>query len=178
MRLGVSAHQGKTGAALKHSRSHSCRQFCPGQQAPRPKSTGTEAIPLKNLPLQLGGGNPLNPRWTSPVLSPHCSVFQAEAHGLVKALENATTLPDPLTLGFFLDNLSVVKSVLNSKTGGNPLNPRWTSPVLSPHCSVFQAEAHGLVKALENATTLPDPLTLGFFLDNLSVVKSVLNSKT
>ncbi|UYV64908.1 hypothetical protein LAZ67_3002373 [Cordylochernes scorpioides] len=33
------------------------------------------------------------------------------------ALENATTLPNHLTLGFFLDNLSVVKSVLNSKTG-------------------------------------------------------------
>ncbi|UYV67881.1 hypothetical protein LAZ67_5002375 [Cordylochernes scorpioides] len=41
----------------------------------------------------------------------------AEALGLVKALENATTLPNHLTLGFFLDNLSVVKSVLNSKTG-------------------------------------------------------------
>ncbi|UYV62905.1 K02A2.6-like [Cordylochernes scorpioides] len=53
----------------------------------------------------------------SHVLSPHCSVFQAEALGLVKALENATTLPNHLTLGFFLDNLSVVKSVLNSKTG-------------------------------------------------------------
>ncbi|UYV77540.1 hypothetical protein LAZ67_15001421 [Cordylochernes scorpioides] len=53
----------------------------------------------------------------SHVLSPHCSVFQAEALGLFKALENATTLPNHLTLGFFLDNLSVVKSVLNSKTG-------------------------------------------------------------
>ncbi|UYV71164.1 hypothetical protein LAZ67_8001969 [Cordylochernes scorpioides] len=53
----------------------------------------------------------------SHVLSPHCSVFQAEALGLVKALENATTLPNHLTLGFFLDNLSVVRSVLNSKTG-------------------------------------------------------------
>ncbi|UYV63823.1 hypothetical protein LAZ67_2005756, partial [Cordylochernes scorpioides] len=53
----------------------------------------------------------------SHVLSPHCSVFQAEALGLVKALENATTLPNHLTLGFFLDNLSVVKSVMNSKTG-------------------------------------------------------------
>ncbi|UYV78196.1 hypothetical protein LAZ67_16000431 [Cordylochernes scorpioides] len=41
---------------------------------------------------------------------------KAEALGLVKALENATTLPNHLTLGFFLDNLSVVKSVLNSKT--------------------------------------------------------------
>ncbi|UYV84832.1 K02A2.6-like, partial [Cordylochernes scorpioides] len=53
----------------------------------------------------------------SHVLSPHCSVFQAEALGLVKALENATTLPNHLTLGFLLDNLSAVKSVLNSKTG-------------------------------------------------------------
>ncbi|UYV69430.1 hypothetical protein LAZ67_6003559 [Cordylochernes scorpioides] len=31
--LGVSAHQGKTGAALQHSRGHSCLQLCPGQQA-------------------------------------------------------------------------------------------------------------------------------------------------
>ncbi|UYV74087.1 CUBN [Cordylochernes scorpioides] len=53
------------------------------------------------------------------VLSPHCSVFQAEALRLVNALENATTLPDHLTLGFLLDNLSVVKSVLNSKTGNH-----------------------------------------------------------
>ncbi|UYV66955.1 hypothetical protein LAZ67_4003444 [Cordylochernes scorpioides] len=44
-------------------------------------------------------------------------VFLAEALGLVKALENATTLPDHLTLGFLLDNISVVKSVLNSRTG-------------------------------------------------------------
>ncbi|UYV81780.1 Transposase [Cordylochernes scorpioides] len=40
----------------------------------------------------------------------------AEVLGLVKAFENATTLPDHLTLGFLLDNLSVVKSVLNFKT--------------------------------------------------------------
>ncbi|UYV81255.1 hypothetical protein LAZ67_20000502 [Cordylochernes scorpioides] len=45
-----------------------------------------------------------------------CDSIKAEALGLVKALENATTLPNHLTLGFFLDNLSVVKSVLNSKT--------------------------------------------------------------
>ncbi|UYV66580.1 GTF2IRD2 [Cordylochernes scorpioides] len=58
----------------------------------------------------------------SHVLSPHCSVFQAEALGSVKALENATTLPDHITLGFLLDNLSVVKLVLNSKTGNHLIN--------------------------------------------------------
>ncbi|UYV63231.1 hypothetical protein LAZ67_2003499 [Cordylochernes scorpioides] len=49
-------------------------------------------------------------------------VDEAEALGLVKALENTTTLPNHLTLGFFLDNLLVVKSVLNSKTGNYLIN--------------------------------------------------------
>ncbi|UYV62818.1 VIPR1 [Cordylochernes scorpioides] len=53
--------------------------------------------------------------------------FLAEALGLVKALENATTLPNHPTLGFFLDNLSVVKSGLNSKTGAVGCNASWDS---------------------------------------------------
>ncbi|UYV82602.1 hypothetical protein LAZ67_22000090 [Cordylochernes scorpioides] len=56
------------------------------------------------------------------VLSPYCSVFQAEALGLIKALEDASKLPDNYTIEILLDNLSVVKSVLNTRTGNLLVN--------------------------------------------------------
>ncbi|UYV81498.1 hypothetical protein LAZ67_20001365 [Cordylochernes scorpioides] len=59
---------------------------------------------------------------TAPASTALLVTTKAEALGLVKTLENATTLPNHLTLGFFLDNLSVVKSVLNSKTGNYLIN--------------------------------------------------------
>ncbi|UYV64479.1 hypothetical protein LAZ67_3000891 [Cordylochernes scorpioides] len=67
---------------------------------------------------------------------------------------------------------------LNSGFGYRALRTLYLQVVVPAIAYASAAEALGLVKALENATTLPNHLTLGFFLDNLSVVKSVLNSKT
>ncbi|UYV69240.1 hypothetical protein LAZ67_6002944 [Cordylochernes scorpioides] len=50
------------------------------------------------------------------------AVFQAEAFGLIKALENASELPIDTTVEVLLDNLSVVNSVLNCRTGNFLIN--------------------------------------------------------
>ncbi|UYV74853.1 hypothetical protein LAZ67_12001333 [Cordylochernes scorpioides] len=50
------------------------------------------------------------------------AVFQAEAFGLIKALENASELPINTTIEVLLDNLSVVNSVLNCRTGNFLIN--------------------------------------------------------
>ncbi|UYV60632.1 hypothetical protein LAZ67_1001722 [Cordylochernes scorpioides] len=93
-----------------------------------------------------------------PDLAPHIVEVCAKVRGMLPRLTAAVNL----NFGF----------------GYRALRTLYLQVVVPAIAYASAAEALGLVKALENATTLPNHLTLGFFLDNLSVVKSVLNSKT
>ncbi|UYV81343.1 hypothetical protein LAZ67_20000857 [Cordylochernes scorpioides] len=72
--------------------------------------------------LKVASGSISTPRNHQRFVAYMDKVFQAEAFGLIKALENASELPIDTTVEVLLDNLSVVNSVLNCRTGNFLIN--------------------------------------------------------
>lgn len=61
-------------------------------------------------------------------LAPHCSIFQAEAFALLKAVRFANSLPVNTLIHLWSDNLGLVKSVLHGST---------STPILNDICTEF-----------------------------------------